>query len=411
MWKVSGMCSRSWLLAVGGLAMVAASRLAIGQVVVPGADGSDGEFHPTSNTKIRLDLAPTGSWDGPNAEPGKGVYDPDKWAIIFRYSEVNIPAGVTVSFFNHPSNPPVVWLVSGPVTIDGTVSVSPSGGVLLGYSLPGPGGFRGGGSNTSGGLGPGGALPLGFGGSFATGTAQYGNSRCLPLVGGSGGRGTANAVPGSGNYGYGYPGAGAILIATPGSIALNGTITANAQPNYYADAGGSGGAIRLICNSLEGTGKFIALGASDGRIRVEANQIAFASVGTPTASQGLPGATATLWPLPNAPDVRVLSLGPAAVPADPLASFEFPYADVNLTHGAGQTLVIECRNVPTGSDPEGTEAWTVAARVAPRGAVPFIVNAEYVSGDYELSTWHAVLGLPTGFAAIQVRASMPPQVP
>ncbi len=156
-----------------------------------------------------------------------------------------------------------------------------------------------------------------------------------------------------------------------------------------------------------------AHGESDGdpgRIRVEANEVAFGHVGYPLASFGLPGATAVLWPedLSAAPPrVRVVSLGPEAIPADPAASFAFPQADVNVTTGT-QVLIIECENVPTGSDPPGTPAWNVIARVVPRGSNSFAVSANYVSGNYAQSTWQATLNLPTGFSAVQVRASMPP---
>lgn len=58
---------------------------AFGQIIVPGADGSDGAFNPTTNVTINLALADAGAWNGPNPNPGEGVYDPDKWAVVFRY--------------------------------------------------------------------------------------------------------------------------------------------------------------------------------------------------------------------------------------------------------------------------------------------------------------------------------------
>jgi hypothetical protein len=170
---------------------------------------------------------------------------------------------------------------------------------------------------------------------------------------------------------------------------------------------GSGGALRLICNRLDGTGTVRA--HNDGRIRVEANQLAFGDVGVPPYTFGLPGSTATIWPDTSiAPSVRVVSLGPAPVPIDPRASFEFPYADVNVSNGTAQTLVIEARNIPTGVNPPGIPAWDVVARVVPRGSAVFNVDASYVSGDFSLSVWHAQITLPSGFSAIQVRAAMPP---
>jgi plastocyanin len=97
------------------------------QLVIP-SDGSDGVFAPTTDIVISLAEAVDGTWNVNNsANAGKGVYDADKWAVVFKYSSVNIPAGVTVRFLNHRSRAPVVWLVQGNVTIDGVL-----------YHPPGP---------------------------------------------------------------------------------------------------------------------------------------------------------------------------------------------------------------------------------------------------------------------------------
>src|SRR4029077_18821628 len=93
-------------------------------LTIPGADGSDGALIVTANTNIDLSLAVTGVWSNNNAGNfGKGIYDPDKWAVVFKYSSVNIANGATVTFSNHPTHAPVVWLVSSNVTIDGTLSL------------------------------------------------------------------------------------------------------------------------------------------------------------------------------------------------------------------------------------------------------------------------------------------------
>lgn len=56
---------------------------------IPGADGTDGMFNPTSNTVIDLSQAVVAAWDTDNsAAPGKGVYDSDKWAVVFKDSSV-----------------------------------------------------------------------------------------------------------------------------------------------------------------------------------------------------------------------------------------------------------------------------------------------------------------------------------
>ena len=116
---------------------------AAASILIPGADGSDGVFNPSASVEVDLGLAITASWDTPGT--GNGVYDGEKWAVVFKYSSVNIPAGVTVTFKNHPSYAPVAWLVSGDVDIDGVVDLT--GGdpeALHRRAAPGPGGFRGG---------------------------------------------------------------------------------------------------------------------------------------------------------------------------------------------------------------------------------------------------------------------------
>src|SRR5262245_36874221 len=89
-------------------------------LVIP-SNGSDGDLSPTGDLVIDLSEAATADWNVSSPKPTKGVYDTNKWAVVFKYSSVDIPAGKTVSFKNHPSHAPVVWLVSGDVRIAGTV--------------------------------------------------------------------------------------------------------------------------------------------------------------------------------------------------------------------------------------------------------------------------------------------------
>ncbi len=98
------------------------------------SDGSDGAFAPVADVEIDLWLAADASWDTPSLVAGQGVYDADRWAVVFKYTTIDIPAGVTVTLKNHPSNPPVVWLASGDVTIAGTINLDMGDG--KGRSLP-----------------------------------------------------------------------------------------------------------------------------------------------------------------------------------------------------------------------------------------------------------------------------------
>src|ERR1035441_9659321 len=111
------------------------------QLNIP-SDGSDGALVISSDTVIDLSQAVTGNWTNNNtANAGKGVYDPAKWAVVFKYSSVNIANGATLTFTNHPTHAPVVWLVANDVTINGTLSLDGQA-IGLTYSdeaVPGPG--------------------------------------------------------------------------------------------------------------------------------------------------------------------------------------------------------------------------------------------------------------------------------
>lgn len=133
----------SWLASA---ALVAAGRA---EINVP-SDGSDGVFAPTANVEIDLGEAATGVWDANNApRAGRGIYDPEQWAIVFKFASVTVPPDVTVTFKNHPSRAPVVWLVQGDVVINGLIRLDGENGDAD-ASLThinkegGPGGFRGG---------------------------------------------------------------------------------------------------------------------------------------------------------------------------------------------------------------------------------------------------------------------------
>lgn len=368
------------------------------------------------------------------------MYDPDKWAVVFRFSSVNIPSNVTVTFTNHPSRAPVVWLVSGTVTIAGTVSLNGANGHAAGapsLSEPGPGGFRGGRGNNgiaspqSGGFGPGGPRNTnsnGFpaGGSYGVaglpGSSPnslgpgYGNASVLPLIGGSGGTGFIRP-PGTvfGDAGGGA-GGGAILIVATQAITLTGAIRANGGIGGSNASGGSGGAIRLVADLATGSGILSAIGGAgggnnnnsggDGRIRVETNQSSTLT-GGPNPSFSTVGATALIWPPAGAPTIKATVLDGLSVPANPLASLDFPAADVNVTNPNPMTLQLDCTNIPTNS--------TVTVRVVPKSGTNCLPGmsadctypASFVSGDVNASIWTATIRTPDGFSAIQARAVLP----
>ena len=364
------------------------------QLVIPEADGSDGTFSPTENVTVDLSLANTAGWDTPSTTPGNGVYDSDKWAVVFKYSSVDIPANVTVTFSNHPSRAPVVWLVNGTVNVAGTIDVSgktSGANNELKTSEPGPGGFRGGlfrfnPSFQGPGFGPGGQNRSGLVGRYLT---EYGNSQILPLIGGSGGGGV---ISGAGTF-PGGGGGGAILIAATTSIDLSGSILANGS------SWASGGAVRLLTEQLNGTGVIKvegSEGADFGRIRLEANSFSGGLVTNPSTIIVLPDNPPLIWPPVDSPTVKIISIEGQSVPEDPRAEI-VPNADIQQLNSDLSEVILQTTNLLITS--------TVTVRVIPKFADSFSVDAIYVSGDESVSTWSAMVSLPQNdFAVIQAHA-------
>jgi len=411
-----------------------------------GSDGSDGAFvfvpdGGTGNT-MTIDLSQAASlcdcdadtqiddpcrWDCPSPVTGRGVYDPQQWAIVYKWSNVDVPGGKTVRFTNHPSKAPVVWLVQQDVTIASGALVS-----LLGPAVPqngataepGPGGFRGGrdtlGQNAqgSGGFGPGGgdytffSYPIDvYGSEGSYGTAgggnpvapTYGNSAIVPLLGGSGGADRNNIAGGS-------AGGGAILIAAGSNVVVNGTIDASST---WGGTNGSGGAIRIIGEAVTGTGVLRALSGfgpnGAGRIRIEAFTNSL-SGSNPAASFAEPTIPPTIWPPPTGPTVRVNAIDytdlqgqpqTVTIPADfdPRAALDYPFADIAFETDEDITFHIEATNMPLD--------WIVKVRVVPKAGNTFSVTAGPLSGTVALSTTTAATSFPGGFSAVQVRAAAP----
>lgn len=396
-------------------------------LTIPGADGSDGTFAPTANVTVDLSLAPTAGWDSIGS--GNGVYDPDKWAVVFKYASVSIPSGVTVYFQNHPSGAPLVWLVSGDADIAGTVSLngqsyktSPSN------AKPGPGGFEGGfgrysglqGINSGGGFGIGGGIRDLSGGSYRTSgynnsSPTYGSARVLPLIGGSGGAGRSNNDRGGGASG------GALLLAVAGTLTVDGIISANGGTgstgdpwnNNQCSGAGSGGAIRLIAESIACNGWVGANGQSHpsycsgssgyGRIRIETEHANGTCYIIPSTTAVAPDDPVQLWLPEGAPEVRVVSINGAVAPADPRPSFDPGQEDVSLPFTDESTIVLETAYV----EPDAS----LRVRITPQYGDPFFIDAIQQSGTYEQATWTATGALPTGYFTVQAHAVNPAPQP
>lgn len=358
------------------------------QIAIP-SDGSDGALNVSANTVIDLSQAVTGSWDANNsANAGKGIFDPARRAIVFKYSSVTINSSRTVSFINHPSRAPVVWLVQGNVTIAGTLSLNgaaaPNNNLL---AEPGPGGFRGGANGSLGkgpGLGIGGANPiLSFTDAPGSYASAYGNPSIVPLIGGSGGGATS--------YGGGSGGGGAILIAAANTVQVTGSITST------GNATGSGGAIRVVANAINGTGVIDT--RSDGRIRLESNSVSGSLVTLPQTIAVPPATPPVIWPGNDAPTVKVVAVDAVAAPAVPTAPLDLA-ADIGISTSGATTVTLQTTNFPT--------TGLVEVRSAPKfGSAAVWTTAVFQSGDASAATWTATVNFPTGFTTLQARATVP----
>jgi len=386
-------------------------------IAIP-SDGSDGAFAPAEDIEVDLALAAQGAWNTPGG--GNGVYDPEEWAVVFKFTSVTIPEGVTVTFRNHPSRAPVVWLVQGSVTIDGEVNLDgePSAETsgALGVAEPGPGGFRGGRGESANqprssgyGIGGGGhgSFTRGAGGSYATTGGDssgplYGNLRVFPLIGGSGGGGGGSAVR------TGGAGGGAILIAAANEVSIEGVVSARggngSGGGSSAAASGSGGGIRIVADTISGVaGSLDAIGGTsgqsggEGRIALEANTISLADTGSPEyIAVPLEEPVVLFRADAPVPSIEITAIGELSAPTDPLASLTGFNTDVFLEEAGVYTVTMTANQVP------GTA--TVTLRLTTVTGEHVLVEADFQSGDLSESIWQAEIDASEGVTALQAHA-------
>lgn len=399
---------------------------------ISGSDGSDGAFNPQQSVEIDLALAATGAWNTPSPVPGQGVYDPSLWVVVFKYTTVDIPDLLQVTFANHPSGAPVVWLTTGDVFIGG-FGLGGSGTVeLLGaqgsdnfrYANPGPGGFAGGAEfdppEGSDGFGPGGGgrgsiqSVIGGGGGYGTagngvrGGVPYGNIAILPLIGGSGGGGNDLQFGGGG---AGGGGGGAILIASSGDINLGSLPSRTAirvdggqASNANEAGGGSGGAIRLIANNITGLGQLSARGSrgallapgigGDGRIRLEAFNIAAeVHAGFPLYTASTPG---PVFPQAGSPSLRADTIESVVINPDPLAGVQTVDAAI-FSDAMDLTLTIAAENIALNT--------VVEVTIVPAKGEATVCMSTPLSGVFASSSATATIDpIPPGTFEILLRA-------
>lgn len=406
---------------------------------VSGSTGADGALAPSSNYVV------------PALGHDDGVYN---------FTTVTIPSGVTVTFQKNANNSPITVLATGDVTISGTINVN---GASATNSLPGsggPGGFDGGIGgyvNTLGfrGQGPGGGgggLTLWLGGSGGGGgfgaaggagnlcairhdgaTGQncvspgnggggdsYGNAGLIPLIGGSGGGGGAGVSTVISGPGGG--GGGAILIASSGTIRIDGAIAANGGSgnyagyfsanncyNYNGGGGGSGGAIRLVANVITGEGPVTATGGSSlyynsypgvwvmtytggtggaGRIRLEAWQMTRVANTNPTYT--VPSQYPALLYPTKIPSLAITQVNGINTPAVTLGAFRAPDVILPFNTPSPVTVTVTAHNIPS---PSGK---TVTVRARPESGSNIISATGTLSGDDSSSSVQVQLAVSSG---------------
>lgn len=323
-----------------------------------GSDGSDGAYEPQAS----------GYFD-PSQFHGSGVAN-----NVFNFTTVHIPPGVTITFSEYYTNAPVYWLASGDVNIEGHLvldggagtDVYQTGHVARVPSVAGPGGYGGGVGGSSSqpataGRGPGGGkVGCNLDGNATTGTFT-GSSYLVPLVGGSGGAGSTVTVK---DYPYGSgggAGGGAILIASDTQIRLGHTandgswITAKGgrggshDYNCNDPGGGSGGAIRLVANSIVAAyiTRLSTAGSlgRNGLTRLEAYSIDVGGL-YPEGSLITSTPYRLFTPKTPPPSVRVTSVDGMPITENP---FSFP--DVVINTQSPVPVVITGEQVPVGTIP------------------------------------------------------------
>jgi hypothetical protein len=333
-----------------------------------------------------------------------------------------------IRFTRNEANTPVTILVTGDVYIgyrghvmvDGNRGTDGTNGLNGEGGLGGPGGFRGAdgayqlvnfASRGGDGLGPGGGAGSDSSSSGGDGTF-VGVPGLLPLVGGSGGGGGGGS-PGNGfgcSGGGGGGGGGAILIASNGTITVNGEIRATGgysgshrYSNCSSNGGkGSGGAIRLVADTVSGSaGRLYATGGGAGAIRMEAFTNTMSAADTnPTASRApAPGPIVN----PLMPTVAITAVDGEAVWAPPQGAF----GEVDVIVPAPGPITIE---LATSGVPIGT---VVDVTIKPRvDGAPIVVNVTLNPDDCDAASdcfAQTIVDLGTGAYTIEARATF--QIP
>jgi hypothetical protein len=362
--------------------------------------------------------------DAQGGNLGTGAVGAPDTAGVYNFTTFNLPAGVSLGFIPDSLNRPVQFLDSGDVTIAGVLTVSGKESQGKKGGAGGPGGFNGGdgGGDTTSTvlLGAPGAGPGGGNGrasnNYAGGSLLIANQLLTPLIGGSGGGGGSGNVANPGDGGSG--GSGSLLLASNGTITLNGTIyaaggsTSNPGRNY-GDGGnasaGSGGAVRLVGSTVTGSGTVNVTGGANinccvtggaGFVRIEA----FTNTGISVvgASSFLRPTTPSPAIPPNLPSIKIASIGGISAPANGTGGLP-TQPDISFGQPQSGTVLL---NLTTSGIPINT---TFTVRVAALdGKYSNNGEARVFTGTTSASGGSASISVPYGNSVVDVYAAFQP---
>lgn len=416
-----------------------------------GSTGADGELHPTASIDIQVPESGILNYTTVNIPAGVTVrfLRNTTNTPVYLLASGNVTIAGTVDMRGEDAAPTGTY-GDGALGDDGRPGAGGPGGyaggrggradaeqrpvLIRGGAGLGPGGGPGGIEGADGCSVEGGYFSyVGGGGGYATAALKrravyncgadygpkglaYGSDLLQPLIGGSGGGGGRGGSNYSGSGGGG--GGGAVLIASSGTLALSGTIDVTGGDGGGLSgagagghgAGGSGGAIRLMATRVEGNGKLLAnggcinnnntrrqlcgsaghhneLGGAAGRIRIEADAIAFNGTSQPAYVSDTPGSVF----IASAPTLRIASVAGQPVPAQPTGA-----NDVALPASAGEgpsVIGFESSNVPVGN--------VVTLRVVPRNGATIEVISPAIAGSTAAGTTQVPVTLPVGASTLQ----------
>jgi hypothetical protein len=407
-------------------ALFAASILLMGSLALPasaqfftsGSTGANGPFPPnggvlpsgTNGIVLNLETGDVAYYLNSTVIGTASVGPPT--AGVFNFTTFTVP--VSVFLATDSRNRPAQFLTTGDVAINanlflyGAAGAGPSSINGGAGGAGGPGGYNGGTGGSAGEsptLGTPGAGPSG-GGVGQSGTLTTSNQQLQPLFGGSGGGGGNPTTVGG--YGGGG-GGGALLIASSGSITINSVINADGGAASGGAGVGSGGAVRLIANTISGPGQIYVRDGSGqatkgGYVRTEANTNTFSS----GAVIGASGITFTSVPSPPFPTglgtITIQSIGGVAVPANSGGGLP---SKVDITFPTPQTapvtVVVATTNIPLNTLFTLTLATTTAAQGGTGQAIT--ATGTINSGTVAAGSGSTTISLPVGTSVIDVIAA------